>query len=95
MPRIAPVTGKSDVPAESHAVVDQVVKVFGAVRGPFSMLLHSPKLAERILPLVTFFRDDSVVDARAFARSPSWPRCASARRRTSGRPRWERRAATG
>src|SRR5258705_3830278 len=64
MPRIAPVTGKSDVPAESHAVVDQVVKVFGGVRGPFSMLLHSPKLAERILPLVTFFRDDSVVDAR-------------------------------
>jgi len=64
MPRINPVTGKSDVPAESHAVVDQVVKVFGGVRGPFSMLLHSPKLAERILPLVTFFRDDSVVDAR-------------------------------
>src|SRR4030095_10095048 len=64
MPRIAPVTGKSDVPAESHAVVDQVVKVFAAVRGPFSMLLHSPKLAERILPLVTFFRDESVVEGR-------------------------------
>src|SRR4249920_428821 len=64
MSRIAPVTGKSDAPAESHAVVDQVLKVFGNVRGPFSMLLHSPKLAERVLPLVTFFRDDSVVDAR-------------------------------
>src|SRR6516164_6152413 len=44
MPRIAPVTGKSDVPAEHHAVVDDVVKVFGGVRGPFSILLHSPKL---------------------------------------------------
>jgi 4-carboxymuconolactone decarboxylase len=32
------------------------------VRGPFSMLLHSPKLAERVLPLVTFFRDESVVE---------------------------------
>jgi len=64
MPRIAPVTGKSDVPAEHHAVVDQVVKIFGGVRGPFSMLLHSPKLAERVLPLVSFFRDDSIVDAR-------------------------------
>ena len=64
MPRIAPVTGKSDIPAEHHAVVDQVVKIFGGVRGPFSMLLHSPKLAERVLPLVSFFRDDSVVDAR-------------------------------
>ena len=64
MPRIAPVTGKSDVPAEHHAAVDGVLKVFGQVRGPFSMLLHSPKLAERMLPLVTFFRDDSVVDAK-------------------------------
>ena len=64
MPRVTPVTGKADVPAEHHAVVDAVVKVFGGVRGPFSVLLHSPKLAERILPLVTFFRDDSVVDAK-------------------------------
>src|SRR5881628_2812297 len=64
MPRITPVAGKSDVPAEHHAVVDAVVKVFGGVRGPFSMLLHSPKLAERMLPLVTFFRDESVVDAK-------------------------------
>ncbi len=45
MPRVAPITGKSDVPAEHHAVVDQVTQVFGGVRGPFSMLLHSPKLA--------------------------------------------------
>lgn len=64
MPRIAPITGKSDVPAEHHGVVDAVVKTFGNVRGPFSMLLHSPKLAERVLGLVTFFRDESVVEAR-------------------------------
>jgi 4-carboxymuconolactone decarboxylase len=37
--------------------------VFGNVRGPFSMLLHSPKLAERVLPLVRFFREESVVEA--------------------------------
>jgi len=61
MPRVAPITGKSDVPAEHHAVVDAVVRVFGNVRGPFSMLLHSPKLAERMLPLVAFFRDESIV----------------------------------
>ena len=64
MPRVAPITGKSDVPAEHHAVVDAVVKVFGQVRGPFSMLLHSPKLAERMLGLVTFFRDESVVEPK-------------------------------
>src|SRR6266496_4272381 len=64
MPRIKPITGKADVSAEHHAVVDAVEKIFGGVRGPFSMLLHSPKLAERLLPLVTFFRDGSVVDAK-------------------------------
>ena len=35
------------VPDEYHQVVDDVLKVFGQVRGPFSMLLHSPKLAAR------------------------------------------------
>jgi 4-carboxymuconolactone decarboxylase len=64
MPRVAPITGKSDVPAEHHAVVDAVTKVFGGVRGPFSMLLHSPKLAEKVLGLVTFFRDESIVDPK-------------------------------
>ena len=33
--------------------VDQVLEVFGRVRGPFSVLLHSPKLAEQLLKLVT------------------------------------------
>src|SRR5258705_510197 len=64
MPRIAPVTGKSDVPAEYHGVVDDVLKVFGTIRGPFSILLHSPKLAERLLKLVTFNRDENVVEPK-------------------------------
>ena len=64
MARVAQVTGHSDVPAQHAGVVDAVVKVFGNVRGPFSILLHSPRLAERILPLVTFFRDESIVEAR-------------------------------
>jgi 4-carboxymuconolactone decarboxylase len=62
MPRIAPITGKADVSPAHHGVVDAVVNVFGNVRGPFSMLLHSPGLAERLLPLVTFFREGSVVE---------------------------------
>jgi 4-carboxymuconolactone decarboxylase len=61
MPRVAPITGKSDVPAQYHGVVDEVLKVFGNVRGPFSMLLHSPKLAERMLAIGNFYRDDSIV----------------------------------
>ncbi|HEY3098249.1 MAG TPA: hypothetical protein VGL14_05025, partial [Methylomirabilota bacterium] len=44
--------------------VDKVEKIFGGIRGPFSMLLHSPKLADRLLGLVTFFRDESVVQPK-------------------------------
>ncbi len=64
MPRVAPITGKSDLPAEHHALVDRVLKVFGRVRGPFSMLLHSPKLAERMLSLGDFYREESIVEPR-------------------------------
>src|SRR5579883_412386 len=64
MARIAPISGKADVAAEYHPIVDAVLKVFGQVRGPFSILLHSPPLAERVLPLVTFFREESVVEPR-------------------------------
>jgi len=61
MPRIDPIKGRDDVaPADQH-VVDDVQKFFGAIRGPFSMLLHSPKLAEQMLPIVGFFREDTVV----------------------------------
>jgi 4-carboxymuconolactone decarboxylase len=61
MSRIEPVSGKSDVAAEYHHVVDGVLETFGQIRGPFSMLLHSPQLAERLLPLVHFFRSGTTV----------------------------------
>ena len=64
MPRVAPITEKADVPAEHHAVVDDVLSVFGQIRGPFSMLLHSPPLAERMLQFVKFNRGGTVVEAR-------------------------------
>jgi 4-carboxymuconolactone decarboxylase len=60
--RIPVVAGKADVAATDQHVVDQVLEVFGRVRGPFSVLLHSPKLAELLLPLVTFNRNDSIVE---------------------------------
>jgi 4-carboxymuconolactone decarboxylase len=62
MPRVAPITGKDDVPAEYHNVVDDVLGVFGRIRGPFSMLLHSPKMAGNLLPMVTFNRDETIVE---------------------------------
>src|SRR5690242_1630 len=64
MARLKPVSDKSSVAATHHHVVDAVQKVFGTVRGPFSMLLHSPQLAEKLLPLVLFFREESVVEPK-------------------------------
>jgi len=64
MPRVAPITGKSDVPAEHHAVVDAVMKTFGRVRGPFSMLLHTPAMAQHFLGIVNFMRDGSIVEQK-------------------------------
>ena len=62
MPRVPPITGKDDVPAEHHNVVDDVLGVFGRIRGPFSMLLHSPELASKLLPMVPFNRDGTIVE---------------------------------
>src|SRR5260370_14537710 len=64
MPRVPPITGKADVPAQFHDVVDDVGGVFGQIRGPFSVLLHSPKLAEKMLQLVKFNRDESIVEPK-------------------------------
>jgi len=62
MPRLTPIAAKSDLPAEHQGVADAVLKVFGRIRGPYSMLLHAPNLAERLLPLVPFFREESMVE---------------------------------
>jgi 4-carboxymuconolactone decarboxylase len=64
MPRYTPVTSKSEMPVEHRYVFDQVMDVFGRIRGPFSMLLHSPKLTERLLPMVPFTRDGTVIDPK-------------------------------
>ena len=63
MARVPQITGKADVAEQYHYVVDQVLEVFGRVRGPFSILLHSPALAERLLPMVPFNREQSIIEA--------------------------------
>ena len=64
MPRLDPITTKAGLAPGNAHVADAVMKVFGHIRGPFSMLLHSPKLAERLLPVVKFFREDCIVEPR-------------------------------
>jgi 4-carboxymuconolactone decarboxylase len=64
MPRVTPISDKSQVPAEHQHVADEVLGVFGRIRGPFSMFLHSPKLAEKMIAVVKFNRDDCIVEGR-------------------------------
>ena len=64
MPRLTPITQKSALPENQQYVADKVVEVFGHIRGPFSMLLHSPQVAEKLLPLVRVCRSDNTVDPR-------------------------------
>jgi 4-carboxymuconolactone decarboxylase len=62
MARVPQITSRDDMPEEHRHVADQVWDVFGRIRGPFSILLHSPGLAERLLPMVPFARDETVVE---------------------------------
>jgi hypothetical protein len=64
MSRYTPVTSKTEMESEYDHVFGQVMGVFGRVRGPFSMLLHSPELTERLLPMVPFPREICVVDSK-------------------------------
>jgi 4-carboxymuconolactone decarboxylase len=45
-------------------VADAVLKVYGDIRGPWTMLLHSPKLTARMLPLTPFFWHESVIEGK-------------------------------
>ena len=64
MSRYTPIASKTDLAPEQQDVFDQVMDVFGRVRGPFGVLLHSPKLAERLLPMVPFTREICIVDPK-------------------------------
>ncbi|MGH8642851.1 MAG: carboxymuconolactone decarboxylase family protein [Burkholderiales bacterium] len=64
MPRITPIKSKSDLPAEHQPVADAVLKVYGDIRGPWTMLLHSPKLTAKMLPLTPFFWHESIVEGK-------------------------------
>jgi 4-carboxymuconolactone decarboxylase len=64
MSRYTPVISKADMASDHVHVFDQVMGVFGRIRGPFSMLLHSPTLTERLLPMVPFAREGTIIDPK-------------------------------
>jgi len=64
MARLKPITGKSDVALQHHSIVDAIVKSRGAVQGPFTMFLHCPPLAERVMRLGAYVRFEGRLDHR-------------------------------
>ena len=64
MARLASITGKNQVPAEHHAIVDAIVKSRGGVHGPFTMLLHCPPIAAHAEQLGGYVRFEGKLDHR-------------------------------
>jgi alkylhydroperoxidase family enzyme len=49
VPRIKGITSKDEVPADRHAEIDAIIEVLHRVGGPFSMLMYSPGLAQKVM----------------------------------------------
>jgi len=61
MARITPIADRSEVAPEHQGVVEAVLKRFGQIRGPHSILLHSPAAAQHVLNLGNYFNYDGLV----------------------------------
>ncbi len=61
MSRIKLITEREDLHSEDHHIFNQIVGTRGRISGPFSVLLHSPKIAERSAHLGSYIRFESVL----------------------------------
>jgi 4-carboxymuconolactone decarboxylase len=64
MPRIPAIVEKSQLAPEYQPVYDAVKSVYGNIRGPWTMLLHSPKLTERVLPITPFLWNETMIEGK-------------------------------
>lgn len=62
-PRVTPITRREQVPEQHRAIFDAVSEGRGSVRGPFSILMHSPVLCRRMLDVSDQLRFKSAVKA--------------------------------
>ncbi len=56
MARVPMITQKTDLAPEHHKAFDSIAASRGSVRGPFSVLLHSPEMASRAAHLGAYLR---------------------------------------
>ncbi len=59
MPRITEIRSKSDLPENKQQIFDFIAESRGRVAGPFSLLLNSPEMAQRVAHLGTYLRFES------------------------------------
>jgi len=60
-PRITPITRREQVAEAHRPIFDAVAEGRGSVRGPFSILMHSPELCRRHLDVGTYLRFNAQV----------------------------------
>jgi 4-carboxymuconolactone decarboxylase len=58
-----PAPDRNDLPPEDQAVWDRIAAVQGGVRGPFGVLMHVPRLADRVRAVEDYFRFDGDLPA--------------------------------
>ncbi|MFH1602874.1 MAG: hypothetical protein ABIH03_03090 [Pseudomonadota bacterium] len=63
MPRIPEVTPENATP-EQKQIIDAITKTRGSLRGPFKVMLHSPKLADACQQLGTIVRFEGLLEPR-------------------------------
>jgi len=64
MARIPKISRKEELEPKDYHVFDAIAESRGEVRGPFTMLLHSPELAGRVSHLGAYVRFDSGLDPK-------------------------------
>jgi 4-carboxymuconolactone decarboxylase len=61
---MARVTTPTDMTMEQKRVAEAIVKMIGAVGGPYSAWIHRPELAERLQAMSQYLRTHSVISPR-------------------------------
>lgn len=63
MARVEQITDKTQIASEWHPLYDRIVAQRGRVAGPYSILLYSPAIADRVDQLSGALRSDAEVSA--------------------------------
>jgi 4-carboxymuconolactone decarboxylase len=64
MPRLPSITSKTQIDPKHHPIADKLIESRGGIQGPFTMLMHCPPLAERMVELGAYVRFEGELDKR-------------------------------